>query len=170
MTLETLLKAIEANPVATAIRENDTLFPWVECAHVLAITVVIGSIAIVDLRLIGLGFRGRTLSGLTKDVLPVTWAAFALAAITGALLFMSNAVTYAHNFFFLGKMILLGLAGLNMAFFHLLAGRDIGRWGESPHTTPTHARVAGVLSICLWIGIVAFGRWIGFTLHPTPAG
>ena len=55
------------------------------------------------------------------DVLPYTWGAFAVAAITGPLLFSSDAVNYGHNFFFRGKLILLALAGLNMACFILSA-------------------------------------------------
>ena len=110
--------------------------------------------------------RDRAVTRLTKDVLPCTWVAFLVAACTGALLFASKAVTYGHNFFFLGKMVLLLLAGTNMAIFHLMVGRDIERWGATPHTTPLPAKIAGAVSLCLWIAVVTFGRWIGFTLHP----
>ena len=84
-----------------------------------------------------------------------------------ALLFASKAVTYGHNFFFLGKMGLLVLAGANMIVFQILVSRDVERWGSTPHTTPKAAKIAGLCSLCLWIAVVAFGRWIGFTLHPT---
>jgi hypothetical protein len=167
MQVDPLLKWLEGTAVAQAIAEGELLFPWIECIHVLAITLVVGSIAIVDLRLIGFASRDRAITRITKDVLPCTWVAFAVAAVTGGLLFMSKALTYGHNFFFLGKMGLLVLAGVNMAVFHLLVSRDIERWGVTPHTTPTPAKVAGVCSLCLWIAVVAFGRWIGFTLHPT---
>jgi hypothetical protein len=97
MELDALLRSLEATSIATAIRENESLFPWVESFHVLAITLVIGSIAIVDLRLIGLASRERAAGRLASEVLRCTWAAFAVAAITGALLFASNAFNYAHN-------------------------------------------------------------------------
>jgi hypothetical protein len=167
MQFDPILRWLERTPVAQAIAEGESLFPWIECIHVLAITVVVGSIAIVDLRLIGFASRDRSMTRITKDVLPCTWVAFAVAAITGGLLFVSKALTYGHNFFFLGKMALLVLAGINMSVFHLLVSRDIERWGMAPHTTPMTAKVAGVCSLCLWIAVVAFGRWIGFTLHPT---
>jgi hypothetical protein len=79
-------------------------------------------------------------------------------------MFASNATTYAHNFYFQGKMILLVLAGTNMALFHLFTGRQVERWGEAPRT-PLGAKVAGALSLALWICVVAFGRKVGFTLH-----
>jgi hypothetical protein len=167
MQFDALLKSLEQTAVATAISENDSLFPWIESIHVLAIVLVVGSISIVDLRLLGLGSRDRAVMPLTKDVLPCTWVAFLVAACTGALLFASKAVTFGHNFFFLGKMVLLVLAGINMAIFHLLVSRDVERWGATPHATPLAAKVAGAVSLCLWIAVVTFGRWIGFTLHPT---
>ncbi len=168
MELDVLLRSLEATSVATTIRENESLFPWVESLHVLAITLVIGSIAIVDLRLIGLASLDRAVSRLASDVLRCTWAAFAVAATTGALLFSSNAFTYAHNSFFQAKLVFLALAGINMSIFHLFLSRGIERWGASPHATPLPAKMAGAVSLVLWIGVVAFGRWTGFTMHQSP--
>ncbi len=164
MGYDAFLQVLEATSFATAIRENDNLFPWIESVHVLAITIVVGSISIVDLRLLGLTSRDRPVSRLVHEVLPFTWVAFAVAATTGALLFSSNAMTYGHNFFFLGKMVLIVLAGVNMALFHLFIGRDVKHWGEAARL-PLAARAAGGVSLSLWIAVVAFGRWIGFTLH-----
>ena len=169
MELDALLRALAATSVATTIRENDALFPWVEALHVLAITLVVGFISIVDLRLMGLASRDRALKPLTGEVLPCVWAAFVVAAISGLLLFSSNAVTYAHNSYFQLKFVFLALAGVNMAVFHLFVGRGIERWGASPDTTPVRARMVGAVSLLLWIGVITFGRWVGFTLMPTPA-
>jgi hypothetical protein len=167
MSFDPILKWLENTSIAQAIAEGENLFPWIEGVHVLAITLVVGSIAIVDLRLIGFASRDHAVTRITKDVLPLTWVAFVVAALSGGLLFASKAMTYGHNFFFQGKLILLVLAGLNMALFHVLVSRDVERWGSTPHTTPLPAKVAGACSLCLWVAVVAFGRWIGFTLHPT---
>ncbi len=75
------------------------LFPWIEVVHVLAITIVFGSILLVDLRLAGLAARDYPISKLSKAVVPVTWIAFIIAAITGSLLFLSNPITYYGNFY-----------------------------------------------------------------------
>jgi hypothetical protein len=164
MWLDAALKWLEATSLATEIRENEMLFPWVESVHVLAITLVVGSISIVDLRLIGLASLDRPIGKLTRDVLPCTWAAFAFAALTGGLLFSAKATGYAGNFFFRGKLVLLALAGLNVVVFQAFLARDIERWSAMAKP-PVAARVAGGLSLLLWIAVVAFGRWIGFTLH-----
>ena len=169
MDLDVVFRWIHETSIAVTIRENESLFPWIESVHVLAITLVMGSIAIVDLRLLGVASVDRAITRLTKDVLPCTWAAFAIAAITGAALFSSNAVNYAHNFYFQGKMVLLLLAGINMLVFQFLVSRDIEHW-ETASRTPLAARIAGGASLALWIGVVGFGRWIGFTLQPTLGG
>ena len=164
MDLDDWLKSLEATGVATLIRENESLFPWIESVHVLAIVIVVGTISIVDLRLLGLASVDRAVGRLTRELLPCTWIAFAIAAFTGALLFSSKATEYAHNFFFVGKMVLLALAGMNMAVFHAFVGRKIAAWGDAARP-PLPARMAGGISLVLWISVVAFGRWIGFTLH-----
>jgi hypothetical protein len=164
MDLQSLFQWLYDTPVGTAIRENGTLFPWIESVHVLAITTVVGSISIVDLRLLGLTSKSRAVSKLTAEVLPVTWVAFVLAAITGALLFSSNAVKYAHNGFFVSKMCLLVVAFLNMVVFHVITSRGIEHWDSSPKPPPG-VRLAGAMSLTLWIAIIVTGRWIGFTMQ-----
>jgi hypothetical protein len=163
MTLDEALAWLRNTPLSTAIRESDWIFPSIESAHVIAFVVVVGSITVVDLRLLGLASRRRRADELASRLLPLTWTAFVLAATTGGLLFVAKPVTYAANGFFLGKMVLLVLAGLNMAAFHLLVWRRlIGVPAGAPE--PIGARISGALSLALWIGIVACGRWIGFTV------
>ncbi|MBS0367156.1 MAG: hypothetical protein JSR67_15170 [Proteobacteria bacterium] len=161
--LHAWLQSLQDSTLASAIREGDRLFPWIEGAHVLAMTLVIGSIAIVDLRLIGLTSRERGVTQMTTLALPITWSAFVAAVITGGLLFSSNATVYAHNACLQAKLALLGLAGMNMGAYHLLLGKDAAAW-RTAALTPWRARVVGGISLCLWIAIAACGRWIGFTL------
>jgi hypothetical protein len=161
---EQLLQSLQDTAIATAIREGESLFPWIECVHVAALTVVVGSIAMVDLRLLGLVSRDRSVVQTTASMLPVTWAAFVVAALSGGLLFVSNATTYAHNIYFEIKLALIGVAGINMATYHLFLNRGADSW-QTAALTPRRARLVGGLSLCLWIAIAAFGRWIGFTIN-----
>lgn len=148
---------------AKAIAEGSVLFPWIETIHVLAVVAVVGTISIVDLRLIGLNAHVKSVRRLMIQLLPITWTAFAIALPSGFLLFSSKAVTYAANWPFRIKMLLLLVAGLNMMLFHLIVHRGGHRWDEGK--TPLMAKVAGLTSLALWIGIVACGRWIGFTIN-----
>jgi hypothetical protein len=162
--LDSLLQTLENTSVATAIREGSLLFPWIECVHVLALTLVIGSIAVIDLRLIGLTSRDRGVAEITAAVLPVTWTAFVCAAITGVLMFSSSATTYGSNVYFRVKLALIVLAGINMGVYHLAVSRGVEGW-QTAQATPVRARVVGALSLCLWVAVVAAGRWIGFTIN-----
>jgi hypothetical protein len=165
MELDTLLRAIEATDISTAIREGDSYFPWIESIHVLAITLVVGSISILDLRLLGWASRDRSVERVSSSVLPVTWSAFAIAVISGVLLFSSNAITYAHNNWFIAKFAFIGLAGLNMLFFQTVINRNVETWGAGG-TPPAAARIAGALSLLFWIAVITCGRWVGFSLQP----
>lgn len=155
---------LEDSAVADAIRENDFLFPTIESVHVVAICLVVGSIMVLDLRLLGFASIQRPVSRLSSAILPVTWSAFALAATTGFLLFISNATKYLANGYFVAKMFLICAAGLNMIVFYWISARDLPQW-EKETLPPLRARLAGALSILLWIAVVACGRWIGFTMQ-----
>jgi hypothetical protein len=160
----TLIRWLQHTPLSTTIRESDWVFPTIECVHVIAFVTVVGSIAVVDLRLIGVASRDRRISDLTEELLPLTWIAFGVAAAAGLLLFISKPVTYTQNVFFLGKMVLLLAAGVNMALFQrLVHPRLVGQPADSP--PPLVARASGLASLTLWIAIVACGRWIGFTTN-----
>ncbi|MEP7004705.1 MAG: DUF6644 family protein [Sphingomonas bacterium] len=164
MTIETILQQIYDLPLSSAIRENVNAFPVIESLHVLAIALVFGTILIVDLRLLGMAAHRPGVRRLIAELLPFTWAAFALAVVTGSLMFMSNAVAYAANTEFRLKLVALALAGLNMAWFHSTAYRRIDQWDEVL-PPPATARIAGLLSLLTWITVIFLGRWIGFTLE-----
>ena len=162
-SLDPALNWLHDTGIGAAIRENSWLFPTIESVHVLAITLVVGTISIVDLRLLGLTSKNRTISTLTKEVLLITWIAFAFAAVSGFLLFVSNAVAYSHNSYLQAKLILLLLAFCNVLTFHFILGRNLEHWDEASRAPPL-ARLSGAASIGLWIGVILCGRWIGFTM------
>jgi len=163
MTVVEILQGVYDSGVGTGIRESNLLFPAIESVHVLMATTVVGSIAIVDLRLIGYASHRKGARQLILDLLPFTWVAFAIAVVTGTLLFTSNSLGYAANGPFLAKMVGLVVAGFNMAAFHLTAYRRIGEWNDAL-PPPKGVRISGAISLALWIVIVFLGRWIGFTV------
>jgi hypothetical protein len=152
---------LEATSPAVAISESSWLFPGIESIHVLAITLVVGSITMVDLRLLDVNLRKRPADEVISEVLPWTWISFAVAACTGALLFSSNATHYWGTVPFRAKILVLVLAGINMIVFHATTFRSIAVWGREPRT-PRAAKISGGISLALWIGVVTLGRWIGF--------
>jgi hypothetical protein len=160
--IKEILSALQATPWGTAVRESTWLFPTIESAHVLSLVLVVGSIMVVDLRLLNLASRQRSVKELTDDVLPWTWAAFVSAAITGTLLFSSSAIRYSGIWQFEVKMCMLALAAINMGIFHLGAFRSVAQWDRHPAQPPLAAKLAGGISLCIWVAVVALGRWVGF--------
>ena len=164
LTLSEFISYFEDSALADNIRENDLLFPLIESVHVVSICLVVGSILVIDLRLLGLASLNRPVGRITNAILPLTWSAFAVAAASGLLLFISNATKYLENGYFLAKVLLICAAGLNMVVFHGISAKDLRRW-ENEAALPLPARLAGGLSILLWVAVVTCGRWIGFTMQ-----
>ena len=161
MQLEVIYEWLQNTKVADAIGESSYLFPLLESLHVLSITAMMGSIALVDLRLVGWINRDRPVSQVLREVLPLTIGAFISSVITGTLLFTSHAVQYMRNGPFVAKMALMGVAGINIVVFHGVIQRSMPQWDLGK--PPPRAVIAGSISLVLWIVIVACGRWIGFT-------
>ncbi len=162
-SITALLERLQASSWAVFIHTKPWAFTTVEVVHVFAIAMVIGTIMIVDLRLLGLGSHKRPVAELSRQVLPFTWAAFVIAVIAGSLLFISRATDYVGNTMFWIKMALIVIAGINMMIFEFITVRDVKEWNLSP-TPPPAARLAGGISITCWVLVLVFGRLIAFSL------
>jgi len=165
MTLAALWDTLQSWTISAAIRGDipgtEWVFPIIETCHVIALTLAVGSIALVDARLLGFGRRSVAVTKITGEMLPVTWVAWCCAALFGSLMFISKAAIYAENFEFRMKFLLMALAGINMTVFQLGVFKGVSRWDTSD--PPAAARIAGALSLGFWVGVVFFGRWVGFT-------
>ena len=163
--LTEFLHWVEATPLAIFISQSSYGFSALDMVHVAAISVVFGMIAILDLRLSGAAFSDFSVTDLASQVLPWTWAAFVVAAVTGLLMFIGQAVKYSVNFAFLVKISLMVLAGLNMLLFHFITFRGVGKWDHGV-PTPWSARLAGALSVMIWIAVAAYGRFTAYYMFP----
>jgi uncharacterized membrane protein len=157
-----MLEWLQGTGVAIQIRDGLYTFPVLESIHVVGLALVFGTIAILDLRLLGVASTHRPVSRVIADLLKWTWAAFAITALTGGLMFSTNALVYFHNTWFRAKMILLLLAAVNMLAFELTARRSITQWDASP-STPRAAKIVATASLLIWVGVIVAGRVIGFT-------
>jgi hypothetical protein len=161
MALMSIVQSIQDSGVGEWMRTSVKAMPIVEAIHVLAAATVFGTIFIVDLRLLGLPNVRRAFTRVSDEMLRLTWAAFFLALVTGFLMFAANANTYIGNTAFRLKMLALVAAGVNMLLFQFVTFRTVGVWDEG--RPPSKARLAGAMSILLWVAVIFFARWIGFT-------
>ena len=162
MDVPAIIQSIQDSGIAEWMRTSVKAMPIVEALHVLAAATVFGTIFVVDLRLLGLPDTRRPFTRVSDEMLWITWTAFAVALVAGALMFAANANTYYGNTEFRLKMLALVAAGANMAVFQFITYRSVGTW-DSGVPTPLAARIAGALSITLWVTVICLARWIGFT-------
>lgn len=163
MDIASALDWLQHTGLAVLIRDSLFAFPLIESAHVIGLALVFGTIAIVDLRLLGLASTHRPFQRLAADTLKWTWGAFVLTALTGVLMFITNATVYFHNAYFRAKAVLLVLAALNVLVFELTAGRTVKQWDQAPAAPPL-GRVIATVSLVVWVAVIVTGRMIGFTV------
>ena len=145
---------LTTTPWAKAMNGPEWAFPVVESLHFVGLALLVGTIAIVDLRLLGIAMPRQSASELAADLEIWTRIGLALMLITGPLMFSADAVNYHHNPSFQFKMVCLSAALL----FHFTMHRHATR----PATPPLVAKFAGAVSLALWISVVAGGRMIAF--------
>jgi hypothetical protein len=156
-----LCKWLEQTGVGASIRESEWLFPVIETVHIFGIVLLVGSTSVLDLRLLGWTYREKSVSKMAWRFLPWAWVGFVIQLVTGILLFASEATKMYDNPSFQIKMLLIVVAGINALIFHSIAYQSVGKWENDP-VGPLSARAAGLISIVLWFGIVAAGRWIAY--------
>jgi Family of unknown function (DUF6644) len=162
MSAQHLLESLQGSALAEWMRNTSGAMPVVEATHVAAAVLLFGTVLVVDLRLLGLADSPRAFTRISRETLPLTWTAFGVAVITGALMFTTSALTYFGNAAFQWKALALLGAGVNMAVFQRITARGVAGW-DFGAPVPRAARVAGLLSAVLWAAVVLLGRWIGFT-------
>lgn len=160
----TPLGAIEASSLGVAMRQWLWLYPSVEIVHITGIALLFGSIAVFDLRLLGLS-RSIPVKALARHVLPWTAASFALIVPSGLLMFTAHASDFIQSGVFVLKMGLILAAGLNAALFHAITFRTADVWDAEEMRKlppPPSARLAGAVSLLLWISVIACGRLLAY--------
>jgi Family of unknown function (DUF6644) len=161
MSLFEICQAIEKSTISSLVR--DSAFPYVEGAHVLALSLSIGTVMWFDLRLVGAAMRTRPVWEVFEDVKPWMFVGFGIMFSTGALLFAAHATKAYANDYFRVKLALLMLAGLNAVVYHVTIDRRRSEWGKAP-IPPGPARMAGLVSLVLWFSVIAVGRIFAYSL------
>lgn len=139
------------------MRDDPWLYPVVEIAHIVGFSVLVGAVAMFDLRLLGLG-RALPVQALARHLLPWSWIALLLIVPSGLLMF-STQPELLDNRVFLLKLALIGTAGLNALAFHAGPWRRAPYWADA---TPIAARLHAGASLLLWIGVIACGRLLAY--------
>ena len=152
---------VEQLAVAKAMREWLWLYPSVEIVHILGFTILVGSLAMFDLRVLGLS-KGISVRALSRHLLPWSVGALALIIPSGLLMFSAHAGDFLGNRTFQLKMALLVAAGMNAAWFHTGPYQSVKGW-DVDVPAPFLAKLSVSLSLALWVGVIACGRLLAYT-------
>lgn len=158
-----IFQYIDATHSSTSLRESYYVFPIVEGIHVISLALSVGLVMWFDLRLVGWILRDQPVSAVFRPIRPFVLAGFGLSFVTGGLLFWSLALRCYGSPFFWAKVIMLVLAGGNIAVYHVTIDRRQAEWDEAPFP-PFQARMAGLISLVLWVGIITAGRLMAYFL------
>jgi hypothetical protein len=139
---------------ANPLNASELIFPALECFHILGFVVAVGTIAMVDFRLLGLWMRRQTPAQLAEDTSLWTMAGLVVVVFSGLLLFSSDPDMYYLNLSFVIKMICLALA--------IVFNYTIHRKAVLPAAAPGHSRLVACVSLMLWVSVVFGGIFIGF--------
>jgi len=156
-----VIHSLEGSGIGRVMREALWAFPAVETLHIIGLATLFGSVLIVDLRLTGIS-RSLSVSRLAQLALPWTVGAFVLVLLTGLLMFTAHASDLLGNPVFILKMGLIGAAGLNAALLHAGAMGKASAWDVNA-MPPMRVRIAALLSIVLWVVVIACGRLLAYT-------
>jgi hypothetical protein len=150
-----LLQSLDGTWIGTTVKTSVWIFPVLETLHFIGLAILIGGIAILDLRVLGVGKRLPV--GPLHKLLPLVFVGFGINLVTGVLFFLSDPLGYGVNPSFQVKMIFILLAGLNALWFELKLARHVNEWGPGVDAS-THAKIVCGLSLFFWAGIITTGR------------
>lgn len=140
---------LEHNSWIVAINSSVVLSAILEVAHYGGFFLLVGSIAIVDLRILGLAARRQTAASLAEQLFPWMWTGLVSAFLSGFIMFAGDATDFSRATVFRLKILVVLLA-LVMA---VVVQRSVPRWDRAP-SMPVGARVVAFVSLALWIGAI----------------
>src|SRR5262249_4985082 len=147
---------VSTTTVGQLISESPWAFAVIESVHLLALAVIGGAVLMLDLRLLGLGLRDQPIARVARDAQP--WFVWSLIVmlVTGVLLFSSEPIKCYNSIPFWVKMSSLALAMI----FAFTVRRKVALAGEG-QVKPVWLKVVAIVSLTLWFGVGAGGRWVG---------
>jgi|TARA_B100001013_G_C24484534_1_gene392636 hypothetical protein len=161
MTLLSFCEWLAETEWSIALHESFYMYPLIESTHVVALFLFAGTIAMVDLRLLGFAFRDVPVSEINARILPWTVAGAFVMVLTGVLLFYAIPVRTYQSLWFRFKVVFLLVAAFNVWRFHRRVQKNRVVW-DSDERPPRSARVSGAVSLSMWAGVIVFGRMIAY--------
>jgi hypothetical protein len=158
MSLLPFFQWCEASSVGIAIRSSTWAFAVIESCHLLGLAAIGGAVLVVDLRLLGLGLQRQSVADIARDAHPWLVGSLLVMLATGVALFLSEPIKCYYSTPFWVKMTCLSLA----IVFTFTVRRKV-TMADEIRVRPLRYKLVALVSLALWFGVGAGGRWIGFS-------
>ncbi|HLZ97411.1 MAG TPA: DUF6644 family protein [Steroidobacteraceae bacterium] len=149
-------------PLSKALQDHAWVVPTSQSIHILAVSIVFGSACMVNLRLLGVGRSGRSISQLTNTLVPWMWRGLAVLLVTGLIQTIAEPVRQFVTPMFWAKMTMIVVVAAITALYATAVRRHAALW-DAASSRPRRAKVFAVVSTLLWLAIIVCGRFIGYT-------
>ena len=153
-----VFQAIEFSAVGQAIKTSSWAFAVIESIHLLALAVIGGAVLMLDLRLLGFGLKRQSIPDVAREAWPWLIVSLIVMLVTGFALFVSEATKCYYSTPFWVKMTSLALA----IAFTFTVRRKVSM-NDREQVRPALLKLVALVSLTLWFGVGAGGRWIGFS-------
>jgi uncharacterized membrane protein len=147
-----LFEWLQHNSWIVAVNGSAWLSAILELAHYFSFFLLVGSIAIVDLKIMGVAARRQSATQLAEQVFPWMWTGLVLNALSGFLMFAGDATEYLHNSVFHEKLYVILLA----VAFGVMVQRNVPKWDTLP-AIPVWGKFVAFVSLALWVGAILMG-------------
>lgn len=161
MTFHAFCEQLSMTPFSMLLQNITWIIPMTQSVHIVCIAIVIGSASMIDLRILGITGRSQSVSGMSNRLLPWIWSSLIILLATGAVLATAEPVRSLENPAFQAKMLMLACAAFLTLYFQRALSQDQAFWELTPARRAA-AKMAAVVSLLLWIGIIFAGRWIAY--------
>jgi hypothetical protein len=152
---------IAASGISQSFQNALWVVPTSQSIHIVSLSVLFASAVMINLRLLNIGNKGRSVSQLVNTLVPWMWGALGLCLLTGAVQTITEPVRQFVTPIFWGKMGLIIVVAILTAVFARAVRANAAKW-DSPTTRPGSARVFAVVSTLIWLTVIVFGRFIGY--------
>ena len=152
-----IFKFFDKSWVGTFIADSRWLFPAIEAVHIVALCLMFGAILMLNLRLLGVGFKNKPVAQLARELAPWVLCSLLIILASGLMLFASEAMKAYTSVPFQIKMLFLFAA----IIFHYTIYKHVTKTDDSK-ISHIWTKLAAIISIVLWLGVGIGGRGIGF--------
>jgi hypothetical protein len=153
---------IAATPLSKALSDQPWVVPTSQSIHILAVAAVFASALMINLRLLGVGARGRSASQLSDTLIPWMWRGLVVLLLTGGIQTLAEPVRQFVTPVFWAKMAMIIIVTVMTILFVRTLRRNAPLW-DDVSSRPLQAKIFAVVSTLMWVAIIVCGRFIAYT-------